>query len=174
MPFDAEVVVVDDPALVAYEREHAVALARLDRLVQDLALRRVAVGQPQDDRGRLVLLGRGRRGRRGRRRHGAAHERLRDRRHGRCAGGCAVIAGSDVAGGGTGGGGGGATGCAWPLPCPLPLSGWTGAAGVTCGAGGGGGAAGCGGGGAAAAGGSGGVGGAAWAAASAAISGVIA
>ena len=73
---DAQVVVVDDPALVAHQRQHALALPGLDGVVQRLALGRIAVrqraGRSSPARSAAAPCDG--------RRHGAAHERLRDRR----------------------------------------------------------------------------------------------
>ena len=128
---DAQVVVVDDPALVAHQRQHALALAGLDGLVQRLALGGIALGQAQDDRRRLVGLG----GTGGWGGPGTA-PRTSVFAIGGCCAGVAGAPGRSPAraavGGGGGGGAGGAGRGGRALPLPLPRSGGGGgAAGVT-------------------------------------------
>src|SRR5215208_2684625 len=79
-PLDAQLVVVDAVALVAHERHHAVALARLDREGQRVLVVGVLVGQAQRDPRALGLLERGLRRLGGRRRrdgHGALDRGVR-------------------------------------------------------------------------------------------------
>ena len=101
----------------------------------DLALRRVALRQPQHDRGRLVLLGRGGRRAAG----GGTAPRTSVFATGAAGGwaaggGCAATSEFAVGGAGAGAAAAERRGCAWPLP----LSGCAGAAGAAGGTGGGG------------------------------------